>query len=425
MNFEEIHFIVSSLFVGNELERGYLKLGEKVIQLKNFKEPIVVFASSGDNITPPQQALNWIVKVYGSVDEIKRNGQVIIYIVHAKIGHLGIFVSSSVAKREHKEIIGNVEMIEYLSPGLYEMVILDEPSKPWLNDHKIAFEARDMSDILALDDGLEDEAAFRPVAAISRFNDQFYRTFFSPWVRMMTTEASAKMMRLFHPLRMQRYMISDMNPLFRPVGWWANCIKAFRKPAASDNSFSKWEKLFSESVTTMLNEYRDTRDTALEGLFQSLYDNMWMKTLFREPPNVEVPKPGIREKTEDEVERELWSVAMEKGGFVEAVVRIAVAVMGINRVLDKRQLDVAEQIIRVNRRLRRVRPADYKRMVKEQSAIIEKDLDMALKTLITLIPEKADREEAFEIANSVATADMKLDADESRLLESIKGILKL
>jgi pimeloyl-ACP methyl ester carboxylesterase len=48
MNAEEIHFIVDSLFVGNELEQGYLKLQDgKAIHLKNFKDPIVVFASQG------------------------------------------------------------------------------------------------------------------------------------------------------------------------------------------------------------------------------------------------------------------------------------------------------------------------------------------------------------------------------------------
>jgi hypothetical protein len=151
-----------------------------------------------------------------------------------------------------------------------------------------------------------------------------------------------------------------------------------------------------------------------------------MKTLFQTPKPVELPKcTENRVKTMDDIERELWIAAMEKGGFVEAVVRILVAVIGINKVLDKRQLDVAGRIIRVNDRLKKARPADYKRMVKEQSAILEKDMDMALKTLVTLIPEKTDREEAFEIANSVATADMVLDDDESRLLESIKDILKL
>ena len=81
--------------------------------------------------------------------------------VHEKIGHLGIFVSGKVAKKEHREIIGSVEMIEYLPPGLYEMVIEAQASKPWLNDYTVNFEARTMADILSLDDGTADEAAFQ------------------------------------------------------------------------------------------------------------------------------------------------------------------------------------------------------------------------------------------------------------------------
>ena len=79
---------------------------------------VVVFASFGDNITPPQQAFNWIVKTYGTVEEIKRRGQVIVFISHSNIGHLGIFVSAKIARKEHKEIIASFDMLDYLPPGL-------------------------------------------------------------------------------------------------------------------------------------------------------------------------------------------------------------------------------------------------------------------------------------------------------------------
>jgi len=60
LNGEEIHFIVNSLFVGNELEKGHLKLDDgRLIDLKNIKEPILAFASEGDNITPPQPYENY------------------------------------------------------------------------------------------------------------------------------------------------------------------------------------------------------------------------------------------------------------------------------------------------------------------------------------------------------------------------------
>ena len=59
----------------------------------------------GDNITPPQQAFNWVADVYGSTEEIKARGQVIVGLLHEDIGHLGIFVSGKVAKKEHAQIV--------------------------------------------------------------------------------------------------------------------------------------------------------------------------------------------------------------------------------------------------------------------------------------------------------------------------------
>jgi hypothetical protein len=41
------------------------------VDLRNIRTPIVVFCSMGDNVTPPQQALDWILDVYDDVDEIR------------------------------------------------------------------------------------------------------------------------------------------------------------------------------------------------------------------------------------------------------------------------------------------------------------------------------------------------------------------
>jgi pimeloyl-ACP methyl ester carboxylesterase len=47
-----------------------------------------------------------------------------------RIGHLGIFVSAKIARKEHKEIIASFDMLTYLPPGLYEMKIEEDPDKP-------------------------------------------------------------------------------------------------------------------------------------------------------------------------------------------------------------------------------------------------------------------------------------------------------
>ena len=100
MNEAEIRWIVENLFIGNKLQRGDAMLGRaRRRRLKKIKAPIIVFASHGDDITPPQQALNWIPAVYGDEREIRARGQRIVYMVHEDIGHLGIFVSAKVATK--------------------------------------------------------------------------------------------------------------------------------------------------------------------------------------------------------------------------------------------------------------------------------------------------------------------------------------
>ena len=428
MNTEEIHFIVDSLFIGNELEQGVLHLNdEKVINLKNFKDPIIVFASGGDNITPPPQALNWIKKVYGSVDEIKNHGQVIVYMVHKKIGHLGIFVSGKVARKEHRGIIGSVDMLEYLSPGLYEMMVSGDPSQPWLDDYDVHFEPRTMEDILKLDDGLADEEAFYPANTISRIYDAMYRLFLSPWIRASISEKTAETIRQMHPLRVERYIFSDLNPVMQPIKLWADSVKNYRLPIVKENPLLTFENVFSESMQIGLNYYRNMRDLTQEFWFKSIYGTPWMKWLFG-PPEKHNPEESATRKIDKEtqIRRKTWArMAAVEGGFVEAIVRIFIAVAGANRVLDKRQFETAEGIIQANRRLSKPAADHYKIMVKEQARVLELDEKMALEGLAKLLPHKKDRTEALAIAEQIARADDKLDKNEQAMLDRIRKILGL
>ncbi|HMF26305.1 MAG TPA: DUF3141 domain-containing protein, partial [Pseudolabrys sp.] len=113
LNAEEMQFIVDELFVGNKLVAGEVRTSDgRAVDLRNIHSPIVVFCSEGDNITPPQQALGWILDLYDSVDDIRAYGQTIVYSVHQKIGHLGIFVSGGIARKEHSEFSSNIDLID-------------------------------------------------------------------------------------------------------------------------------------------------------------------------------------------------------------------------------------------------------------------------------------------------------------------------
>src|SRR3546814_14985094 len=75
-----------------------------VVDLKRIRNPLVIFASSGDNITPPHQALAWLPAIYPDTAALKAAGQRIVYLLNPHVGHLGIFVSASVARHEHRAI---------------------------------------------------------------------------------------------------------------------------------------------------------------------------------------------------------------------------------------------------------------------------------------------------------------------------------
>ena len=55
--------------------RGQVVRRQARVDLRDIRSPIVLFASMGDNITPPQQAFNWIADLYGSTDEIRPTGR--------------------------------------------------------------------------------------------------------------------------------------------------------------------------------------------------------------------------------------------------------------------------------------------------------------------------------------------------------------
>jgi hypothetical protein len=124
LNDVEMQYIVDNLFIGNKLSTAQLVTSDGVrIDLRNIRSPIVVFCSYGDNITPPPQALGWITDLYRNDLDVVGHDQTIVYATHDSIGHLGIFVSGSVGRKEHQEFAANIDVIDVLPAGIHHMQI--------------------------------------------------------------------------------------------------------------------------------------------------------------------------------------------------------------------------------------------------------------------------------------------------------------
>ena len=233
LNAEEMQWIADNLFVGNRLSTGQIRTADGVrIDLRNITAPIIVFCSWGDDITPPHQALGWVLDLYDSEREIVENGQTIVYTMHQSIGHLGIFVSGKVATKEHGEFVSCMELIDAMPPGLYEAVITevdDDTVNPDLVQGKYLFrlEARTLDHIRALggNDAADDFAVCHGRPRVRDQPGPLPDAFAAPAVRMAVTDQAAEALRATHPNRLRFAMFSDQNPLMQPVKALADSVR--------------------------------------------------------------------------------------------------------------------------------------------------------------------------------------------------------
>ena len=283
---EEIQWIVDKLFVGNRLATGEIvtRKGER-IDLRRIRSPIVCFCSKGDNITPPQQALGWIVDLYSSDNDIQACGQTIVYAVHETVGHLGIFVSGGIAKKEHQEFASNVDLIDVLPPGLYEAVMTRKTAdaanqEEIVGDWIVRFEPRtldDVRDIVQPDP--ENERRFATVRRVSEINLGLYRTLFQPFVRASVNEQTAAWMKKLSHAELPFEIFSERNPLMQQVAQLAEQVRQQRRPVAPDNPFLAWQAQISDGIIAALDGYRDQRDSIMEKTFLAIYSSPALQAL--------------------------------------------------------------------------------------------------------------------------------------------------
>jgi len=268
---EEILAITQNLFIGNKLEQGEMQLDDHcTIDLRRIENPMIIFASEGDNITPPEQAMGWIAKLYPDTDALKAAGQRIVYMTHGHVGHLGIFVSGSVARLQHRAILESLDEVEALAPGLYEMVIDTPAGDPdcETGDFTVRFVPREVHD-LRIASG---DAALKQVAQVSRINEAAYSAFVSPWLRAATSPASAEALRALHPMRWTRTLFSErVNPWMALVRSTAETLRETRDPLPEDHLAIVTERALSARTGEVLGAWRKGRDAWIGHVFGAMF----------------------------------------------------------------------------------------------------------------------------------------------------------
>ena len=438
MNAEEIQTIVDDLFIGNKLAAGEIQTSDgTAIDLRNIRSPIVVFCSKGDNITPPQQALGWILDLYENVEEIRAYGQTIVYTIHETVGHLGIFVSAGVARKEHDEFSSNIDFIDVLPPGLYEAVFEEKTENTISSDlvsgnWTMRCEARTLDDIRALGgNDAADERCFATAARVSEINLSLYRTFGQPLVQAMTSAPMAEKMRGLHSLRLQYEMFSEANPLMAPVKKMADQVRNDRKPVNADNPFLALQETISNQVVANLDAWREmTR--VLGRAFVSIDLRFPLVTggrRNRPGRHAAAAKSGKDRAAShaagnpkiEEIESRITT-----GSLNECLARSLLYVGMVRGSADERGFAAIRQLRALEDDKSRLTLAEFKALIREQYYMLLIDQEATLSAIPGLLPSDADeRRRAFASLRQVLSTAGELSSVAADRLQQVGRLFDL
>jgi pimeloyl-ACP methyl ester carboxylesterase len=429
---EEMQWMVDNLFVGNKFSTAQIVTSEGIrLDIREVKTPIVCFCSHGDNITPPQQALDWILDNYQSVDEIRQLGQRIFYTIDPKVGHLAIFVGTKVAAKDHAEFINNMELIDAMPPGLYEIVITEKPgseasSQGEAGDFDLSIQERGLDDIRALGcNSLEDEREFKAVARVSELNNSLYQTFLQPWIKMLGGPQLARAAIELNPLRLSYSLLSDKNPMMRAVEPLAEYARAKRNPAPSENPFISMQLQFSKTMVDALNLFRDLRDELVERTFHAIYGSPLVQTACGISHNDGPPRPrpgllpSVLAAAEEEKRRLKGRIA--EGNALDAAARVLVYIGKAQHQIEQSAFDALRKLLLAHPE---VSPTEFKAAVREQWAILAVDERAAIEALPQLLPADATARRDFSnLVKATVAATGKLNANGQRRMSEVLHLL--
>jgi hypothetical protein len=266
----------------------------------------------------------------------------------------------------------------------------------------------------------KDEKPFEVVAEVSLLNEKAYSLFGRPIVKSLVNEKTAELGRNLHSLRVQRWLLSDINPVMWPVGVMASKVEADRKPASQDNPFRRLEEVGSEMITAFWNFYRDVRDAGSESTFFQIYGSMIALGASGDV------KPGLQPLQQPDP-RELPFVKealaqIEKGGYPEAIARISSLTGRFAGAIPLMRLEQAEEIVRADKVLSKLTEDEKRHLRSEAEVMALLEPEFTLHALPKLLSNKEDREQAMSILQWAQTLE-DLTKEQRDMIGKITAVL--
>ncbi len=341
--------------------------------------------------------------------------------LHEDVGHLGIFVSGKVAKKEHAQIVEVLKYIQQLPPGLYGMDIEEHFDAHGEVSYEVTLKERKVEDLRSMQKfDRVDEKPFQAVAALSELLERAYSLLARPFVRELSPEWLAKARRTMHPLRVQYWAFSDKNPFLWAVPYLASAAANNRKPRAPDNDSVKLEKLASELISASLDRYRELRDAASEAAFFEVYGNMLSLHMADEREEIRRSRkfdprslPAVREVLD----------TIDEGSAIEGLARIAMLITkagpGQRRLS---QMQRTREILSPEGDIAHLSEDERRRLLQEETIVVEFEPERAKRSLPKLLRTPAERRHALALLDRIQQHG-DLDDKQRHLVIELRGLL--
>ncbi len=403
LNDVEMQYIVDNLFIGNKLSTAQLLTSDGLrIDLRNIRSPIVVFCSYGDNITPPPQAFGWITDLYRDDDEVLSHDQTILYTTHDSIGHLGIFVSASVGRKEHRKFASMIDQIDLFPAGIYRATVdaTPETARDFADPYLMSIRRSSVGEVRGIvHPDPESDRRFAAAAHVSDINLALYRNTLQPWVRAFSTSYSARWLQALHPLRASFELWSSDHPLAEAMSQLADEVRQNRQPVPSDNPFLQMQEDYSKALEHFLDRYRDHRDQIYAMWFDAMFGSPGLKALAGQTLGDDRPArphPGDTPEHRELVRQTLvrLDAQIHEGGLREASIRALFHVLHHCGGIDERLYHRAARFWDQDTALAD-EPGLFRRLVREQARLLAHKGEAAIQALPSLLegsdPDKIDR----------------------------------
>jgi Protein of unknown function (DUF3141) len=340
--------------------------------------------------------------------------------MHKSVGHLGIFVSGSVAKREHAQIVDLLEYIEHLPPGLYGMQV-EEDHSDGVARYDVMLTERRIEELQSLQKyARRDEVPFGAAAVVSDLNASMYEAFVHPVIGAVIPSELAKLTRSFHPLRVQRWAISDLNPWLAPLKGLADLATANRTPRDEAGPSAAAERWFADTLTASWDLYRQLRDAAVENAFFNTYGGL---SLIAPAKAEDIAPAAPVDRHTPAISRAL--ARMEEGGFTEAAVRIGLLVARRgNRQRRLSAMKTIRELVGPDVGLLDLPVDDARGLIQEQSYIVDYEPERALQTLPMLVRSAEERQRLLDLLDQLAR-NIELNPEQRALLPQFRRVLSI